>query len=174
MNKVYTGIGSRSTPANMKLLIRDFGRYFALSGWTLRSGGADGADYHFEEGCDEFDGKKEIYLPWKGFNFNTSNRYVIVDEAVELAARYHPRWGFLSNAEKKLHSRNVYQVLGYKLDKPSDFLLCWTFDGCSSKKERTSKTGGTGLAIAIADDYGVPVINLKNENYLKLLEKYLT
>lgn len=62
-------------------------------------------------------------------------------------------------------SRNVYQVLGPNLDDPVEFIICWTKDGKAS--------GGTGQAIRIANDYGVPVFNLKNVNASADLTTYL-
>jgi hypothetical protein len=40
----YTGIGSRQTPEPILSCIRDLARKLAQDNWTLRSGGASGAD----------------------------------------------------------------------------------------------------------------------------------
>src|SRR3990167_10553936 len=87
-------------------------------GYTLRSGGAPGSDTAFEAGAT----RREIYLPWKGFNNNTSHLFAISEEAEELASWYHPGWVNLDQAARKLMARNGYQVLGSKLDDPSEFL----------------------------------------------------
>jgi hypothetical protein len=71
---------------------------------------------------------------------------------MELAKEYHPAWGRLTQGGQKLMARNAYQVLGYTLDVPADFIVCWTVKGL--------KTGGTGQALRMADDYGIPVFNL--------------
>ena len=63
----YTGIGSRDTPDEVLRWFKIYADVLAELGFTLRSGAAPGADAAFEEGCDRVDGKKEIYLPWKGF-----------------------------------------------------------------------------------------------------------
>lgn len=74
----FAGIGSRSTPENVLQVMRKVAHRLAELGYTLLSGGSDGADSAFEEGCrqsacaSEADkqgcfGKKEIYLPWPGF-----------------------------------------------------------------------------------------------------------
>lgn len=64
----YTGVGSRETPRDVQAVMYKFAQKMALHGAVLRSGGADGADTAFELGCDKQQGKKEIYLPWQGFN----------------------------------------------------------------------------------------------------------
>jgi predicted Rossmann fold nucleotide-binding protein DprA/Smf involved in DNA uptake len=68
----YSGIGSRRTPENIQELMVKLGHYLAGRGWVLRSGGAEGADTAFEKGCDQVHGRKEIFLPWKGYNNNKS------------------------------------------------------------------------------------------------------
>ena len=154
--------------------MNDIAVELSRTGYTLRSGGADGADTAFEKGCDSVDGKKEIYLPWKGFNDNTSSLYSIAPEAYEIAEEiYGARWRNIGIPIRQLMSRNIHQVTGKSLDKPSDFVVCWTPDGCTTKSTRTNNTGGTGQAIAYADIYPVPVFNLKNENDFSRLLKYI-
>ena len=48
----YAGIGSRETPGLMLGAFARIGEFLAKKGYTLRSGGADGADTAFEVGCD--------------------------------------------------------------------------------------------------------------------------
>lgn len=149
---IYAGIGSRETPVEIMRLMYTIASDFALRGYTLRSGGAKGADSAFESGCDAKRGQKEIYLPWKGFNGKESNYKGVSPEALEIAKKYHPAWDRLSPAAELLMGRNVYQVLGYFLKSPADFIVCWTKDGKAS--------GGTGQAIRIATDLTIPVFNL--------------
>lgn len=148
--KVYAGIGSRKTPAITLSLMTKAARRLDGLGWTLRSGGALGADLAFELGA----GRKEIYLPWRNFNKNPSHLYRIDELAFAMARRYHPAWDRCSPAARKFHARNCYQVLGLDLATPADFVLCWTPNG--------KVTGGTGQALRIAADYDVPVINMFN------------
>lgn len=161
---IYTGIGSRKTPDDILERMRAYGSAFAKLGFTLRSGAAEGADKAFETGCLSAGGKKEIFLPWQKFNDHISPFYKITPEALKLAERvYGQGWQYLSQGAKKLMARNCYQVLGVNLDTPSDFVVCWTPDGCVNKEQRTRRTGGTGQAIALADEYGIPVFNLQWE-----------
>ena len=87
MNKFYTGVGSRDIPCQIAELIVLIASKMAQKGYILRSGGADGSDSKFEEGCDLVSGPKEIYLPWKGFNNSKSNLFNISKEAMEMAAK---------------------------------------------------------------------------------------
>jgi predicted NAD-dependent protein-ADP-ribosyltransferase YbiA (DUF1768 family) len=147
----YAGIGSRETPDDIFAKFSTLAGRLAKLGFVLRSGGAEGADTAFQLGCAAQLGKMDIYLPWPGFNNNTSNLYNITPEAMAMAAKFHPAWANLSDGAKKLQARNCYQVLGYNLKSPSTFVVCYTKGG---KGE-----GGTGQAIRIAKHYNIPVFD---------------
>lgn len=147
----YAGIGSRKTPANVCGYMRAKAREYADLGYTLRTGGADGADNAFLNGCRDANGHLELYLPWKGFNGHMAG-FLPSKDAFELAAKYHPAWNNLTFGGRALHARNMHQVLGQLLNDPVDFIMCWTEDGGPS--------GGTGQALRLAADYKIRVINL--------------
>lgn len=138
---IYAGIGSRDTPGNVLDLMQGIGRHFSHKGYVLRSGGARGADGAFEKG--ECFGRKEIFTAYHS-QFHPA--------WFTHASRYHPKWGKLNQHAKELHARNSAIVLGEALDAPVNFIVCWTSDGKAS--------GGTGQALRIADDLGIPVYNL--------------
>lgn len=146
--KIYTGIGSRETPADVLTLMTRIAQIMARNGYTLRSGGAAGADEAFETGAGPH---KEIYIPWPGFNGSLSGLYPS-DEAFVIAERFHPAWHRCRRGAKALHARNVHQVLGQDLKTPTSLVICWTMDGLGG--------GGTGQAIRIATAYHVPVHDL--------------
>lgn len=75
--------------------------------------------------------------------------------AMELAAEVHPNWAACSDAARKLHARNCYQILGLNLDNPVSDVVCWTPGG---KGE-----GGTGQAIRLAKKLGIPVWDLGDQ-----------
>lgn len=152
----YAGIGSRKAPPGQLERMTRAAKRLAAMGYALRSGGAEGADLAFEAGAG---GKKEIYLPWKGFNGSASSFVAPTRDAIGVAAAVHPAWSRLSPAVQKLQARNSHQILGEDLRTPCDFVICWTPDGAESEGERTSTTGGTGQAIALASRWGVPVFN---------------
>lgn len=160
----YAGIGSRETPTKVLAVMGVLAAHLAQRGLTLRSGGAPGADQAFERGCDNAQGKKEIFLPWKGFEKNPSLLHHVSTPAILMAEKFHRRqiasrdpnrrkeWDQLTQGTQKLKARNCYQVLGPRLDDPSKFVLCYTENG--------SGAGGTGLAIMMADEYQIPVYDL--------------
>lgn len=151
MNRYYAGIGARKTSKEVLEYFYQIGYFLASRGFILRSGAADGADKYFELGCDKANGKKEIYLPWRHFGESDSNLIVSNMKAYDIAEKFHPYWRNLSVGARKLQSRNSHQVLGFDLETPSEFVLCWTQDG---KGE-----GGTGQAIRVAKYYRVPVFD---------------
>ena len=157
--KPYTGIGSRETPDEVLEIMSDVAYILSDYGYTLRSGAANGADSAFEFGCICSVGKREIYLPWEGFNNNSSNLYHISDEAFAIAEKHHPSWNLLREDAKKLHARNTYQILGYQVNHPSLFVICYAHP----------QKGGTLQALRISRIYNIPVINLYKE-YLSIDE----
>lgn len=162
----YTGIGSRKTPDDILKVMTKLGKIYD-SDFRLRSGSASGADLAFEKEVLN----KDIYLPWKGFNGSNSQLYNIMPNAYTIASQHHKAWKYLSPIVKQLMARNVHQVLGMKLDTVSDFLICWTPDGATKKEDITKHTGGTGLAISVAQHYNIPIYNLKNNDTLNSLKQ---
>ena len=163
MKTYYTGVGSRETPPDILKLMTEFARVANKMGMVLRSGGADGADRAFELGADL---KKEIYRPEDA-----------IPDAFEIASRFHPTWFFLPEYIRKLHARNVFQVLGRDLRTLSKFLVCWTPDGCTQHKTRRKITGGTGTAISVASEIArIPIFNMATHNGFaiinEMVEKY--
>lgn len=167
----YAGIGSRKTPKVVLDQMKVVASKMSQSGYTLRSGAADGADQAFEKGHK---GPKEIYLPWFLFNGYIENDQVFssprlenYQEAKKIAGEFHPKWQTLSHTSKRYHTRNVYQVLGKDLNTPSKMVICWTENG--------KAMGGTGQALRIAKHYKIPIINLKVHSFdLKSLSDFNT
>ena len=149
----YAGIGSRDTPLVVQNQMRSFARSLASWGWILHSGGAVGADQAFASGAGE-----------AACIFTASNAHEQPGfaGAERIAEEHHPAWHRLSPYVRRLHARNVFQVLGPDLHSPVRFVLCWTPDGAYRGRETGMKTGGTGQALRIADAYGIPIYNLKN------------
>ena len=166
----YAGIGSRRTPDDILVLMEQLGNRLREDGLILRSGHAPGADQAFERGAGV---QAQIFLPWPTFEqdvaFQTSHDsesgiawhpYIESDpslEALTLAARIHPAFSNMTPGARKLHARNVHQILGPKLSMPTpvEFVLCWTPEG--------KRVGGTATAIKIAEERDIPVYNLADE-----------
>lgn len=174
-NKLYyAGIGSRTTPPDVLKTIYSLAKELGSSNFTLRSGGAEGCDSHFEGGARAVGANMEIYLPWEGFNQNESKLFSYPKKIEDIAREvYGTRWNSLSQGAKKLMTRNVCQILGLDYT-PVSFVVCYTSDGCESSSTRNRKTGGTGQAIDLASILDIPVFNIKNENYDIRLSKYLS
>lgn len=161
---IVTGIGSRKRPVYIREVILDIMSNLSET-YTLRSGAADGCDSDFEDMAI----KKEIYLPWYGFNGSNSNLFLenidptVVHYADKLIQHFHPAYHKLSPSAKKLHTRNVFQVLGKNIDTPSDLVICYTENGLTK--------GGTATAINIAKEFKVPVFNIgKLEHLVELVD----
>jgi len=171
---IYTGIGSRETPPEILSKMQKIAEHFADKGWILRSGKADGADAAFQLGLQKCygvlssgnidRGLGEIYIPWPKFGtvglldkwdvlVKDKN---IVDKAEQIASTIHPAWDKCSQGAKKLHTRNIYQVLGANLDKPSNLLICYAKPTGDGKGVQ----GGTATAVKLAEEYNIPVFNL--------------
>ena len=166
--KYYAGIGWRETPERYLKVMTQLARRYEQQGYILRSGGANGADSAFEAGVANPD-NKEVFLPYRGFNKSNSSYWNIPEKAFDIASRHHPSWYGLNPGVQKLMARNVQQIMGKNLDSLSEFVICYTKDGCESQATRTRDTGGTGLAISLASSLNIPIINLKNlESFKKV------
>lgn len=170
--KYYAGVGSRETPSVILTLMFQMARHLAVNNYTLKSGGAAGADTAFEKGCDSVNGNKEIFLPWAKFQGSDSQLILKDKRAEEIAEKFHPYWGNLSQGARKLQARNSHQALGKDLQTKSSFIVCYTDKG--------KGTGGTGQIIRIAEGHGIPVfdcglfesnIELLKDNYKSFLRE---
>ena len=150
----YAGIGARATPAAVLADMTVMAGWLARTGWHLSSGGADGADTAFAAGAPA--GQRTVWLPWRGYNGHHGPDSRVLSAAelsacIEIAAPLHPAWERCSPTVRKLHARNAV-VLGLTLDRPVDACVAWSPGGRIE--------GGTGMAIRIAEDRGIPVLNL--------------
>ncbi|MCY3829149.1 MAG: hypothetical protein OXF89_08445 [Rhodospirillaceae bacterium] len=151
----YAGIGARATPAAVMADMTVMAEWLARTGWHLSSGGADGADGAFAAGAPA--DRRTVWLPWRGYNGYRGPDCRVLSAAelsacMEIAASLHPAWERCKPGARKLHARNVAILLGERLDRPVDAVVCWS--------ERGEAVGGTGMGIRIAEDRGIPVLNL--------------
>lgn len=190
-NKYYSGVGSRETPLAVLILMAKFANIMERKGYILRSGCAIGADSAFEFGLENHL-NSEIYIPYKGF-LNTMQRTnqdspsYLIPEVFNKSKYFdanilidkndlHPAWkNNLQEWLRKLHNRNVFQVLGRNLDykEKSKFTLCYTRDGVYKRENTTIKTGGTGTAIRVSDFAGVEVFNMGNKEHRQRIENFI-
>ena len=152
---IYAGIGARATPGAVLADMTKMAAWLARTGWHLASGGAAGADTAFAVGAPA--GGRTLYLPWRGYNGHEGPDCRVLSRAelsacMTIAARLHPAWNRCSPAVRKLHARNAAALLGPGLDRPVDAVVCWSPGG--------AVVGGTGMALRIAAEHRIPVINL--------------
>lgn len=171
IGQAYTGIGARDTSVGVLEAMEEIGARMARAGWTLRTGMSPGADQAFFRGACAAAGRVELYLPWPAFEEDARSEVPGMrvlsrptTAAYELASRYHPAWHALDSDERDLRARDVHQVLGERLDEPAEVVICWTVDG--SLDGSSARAGGTGQALRVACDHGIPVLNLAREEHL--------
>jgi hypothetical protein len=162
----YAGIGSRETPKEAMDQMTELAKELESRGYTLRSGGAQGADTAFERGATS---KKEIFPGGQKAG----------ERELKIAREIHPNPQALDNSKNpsfvwNLMARNTNQVFGKNLDTPVDFIVAYTQDGLTDYTKRSIKSGGTGQAIDMASRKGIPVINLANPNWRQELDRVLS
>lgn len=162
----YTGIGSRATPSDILKEMTELAAGLAMRKWTLRSGGAEGADQAFEAGAEREQGQLRIYRAHPAplhcaYEYGGRKDYRgSAGWAWKLAEETHPRWDLCSPIARQLHARNVHQILGPTTTSiRSSFVICWTPDGAQTAGECNTRTGGTAMVIRIATQFSIPVIN---------------
>lgn len=153
MNMVYSGIGSRETPRDILELMTKIAEKLEILGYTLRSGGARGADTAFANGVKD-PSKKIIFRPEHA-----------TPESIEFVSKYHPAWYKCKPNDRKLHGRNALIILGEELYLPSDFIIAWTPGG--------EFIGGTSTGLRIGVKLDIPIFNLYFTASRERLEKFL-
>lgn len=153
------GIGSRQTPEHILKEMEMIGLWAKTNGVLVNSGHAEGADYAFERGAQEF---TRAFLPWKNFNKELPHLGISIDVGnnKDLDAwvdQYHPAPQNLSFGGRKLMRRNVCQILSQTLTDPVKAVVCWTASGGLS--------GGTAFAMRIATSLNIPILNMFFEEY---------
>lgn len=167
----YAGIGSRETPHVVLAWMRSIAAQMAEYGYTLRTGGAPGADQAFMQGAALAQGQAEIFLPWPGFEIKArremkaGHTFAIFESVPDWAkrhwAQFHPAPEKCSAGAQALMARNSCQVLGHDGNSPSDLVICYTPGGAGG--------GGTGQALRIARHHSIPVVDMGKVGWEKLL-----
>ena len=168
---VWAGIGSRGNdkepmPRSVLADMTELARRMAEAGWHLSSGGADGSDTAFANGTPV--DQRTIWLPWPGYNdLSGPDCHPIprdrLQQALELAERFHPTWHTCKPSVRKLHARNGLILLGRDLDRPVDAVVAYTQDG--------KLQGGTAQGLRIARKLGIPIFNLGSMTMEQAWEK---
>ena len=178
MINIITIIGSRETPANILTFMRKIAKYCATNNIVVRSGKAGGADAAAIYGCMDADkegrlvAQPEMFIPWNRFGeASMSTKWDINlgsnEEAYVIASNLHPAWERCSQGAKKLHTRNVGQILGSNLNSPTDVVLYW----CNEKGGEP--TGGTVTAVNLGKEHECITINMLHESWKDVLRPLL-
>lgn len=138
--KYYAGIGNRKISSKVFALLQTFGKIFAITGFILRTGGAEGADCAFETGALEGRGNVVVLTPDRA-----------TEDAMALAEKFHPAWDKCDDYAKRLLGRNVMIILGRDLTIPVSFVVCYAIN---------ENRGGTSLGLRIARAHNIPIANL--------------
>lgn len=177
--ELYTGIGSRDITGTETLELIALSKLLSTKGFLPRSGHAIGSDYAVEIGArygwSSLEVGPEIFLPYDGFNGGSTKRDPWLFNATKLPKYQEAqvRLGSYHNLDRlkgfalAAHTRNMFQVLGSDLASPSKFLLVCA-DPTSKKSQQVK--GGTGTAVRVALDLGVPVYNLRRTPFAELKE----
>lgn len=115
----------------------------------------------------------EYVLPFKGFNEIESKFTYTPDEAKELAKRSHPAYGGLKPFPQTICATKVRLVLGKDLRSPAQLLIIWTQDGAESIRDCTPQTGLTRVALDLACQLRIPVINLQRPDSAERILSFL-
>jgi hypothetical protein len=163
MNKIYAGVGARNTPENILLEMENIAKMLCNNGWVLRSGGAKGADYSWENGCNIIDPlKKEIFLPEKLDIYSEE----ILNKAKKIAIKHHGNWSALSKYGRNAMIRNVMIVLGSDLNTPVNFCIYW--------RDPELKYGGTKHTISVCKTHNIQTIDMYKYNNADLVLSHMT
>ena len=146
---ICTGIGSRKINKNIEKQLLFIVKILNLLDIKVRTGDAIGSDACFRKAKN-----KEVF---------TAND--ATERSMRIASQIHQNWNACDEYSRKLHGRNIFQVLGINMEHPSDFLVCWTKDGISK--------GGSRTAIELAKQNCIPVFNIAKKNDIFNLFKFL-
>lgn len=171
----YAGIGSRSISIAEHLAIAKIGNLLSDMNMLLYSGNAPGADVAFQFASKN---KCVIFLPWNGFekdiyDYNCAVDHFVMgnsEKGLESVTKYHPRPDSLSTGGRALMARNYHQIHGVPPKYPQvKFVVC-----CADPALDGGVSGGTGQAVRIAQDIGLPIINIRVDGWKDALKNICT
>jgi len=148
-------IGNKEAPPSVIQAMTDDARFLELKGFTIRVGG----DGPVEEAVEKAVSKKELILPWKGFNEKDSPFTWAIERAHHIAKMFHSAYDNLPKGVKTILAGKARLIMGHKMMSPATVVLAWTEDGAENLREVTMKTSFAGHPIKIASAAGIRVIN---------------
>ena len=170
----YSCIGSRVLTAAQIVICSRLGYWIVYHGHQMHSGNAPGADQAFAKGANLIHPELvHLHLPWYNFERHAIHDENVVHNLDELperelriytsvAAKFHPRFEFLSQGVKKLMIRNSSILM-----PPPD---CFLVDMCLALPSEKKGGGGTGQGMRIAEHEKVKLIDLRHYDRGQLRE----
>lgn len=156
--KYYTGIGSRNISGEERELIFNIAVKMSEEGYTLRSGGAEGSDTAFEEGCLSVSGELEVYRPTRSPNMKgyhlVPNDLQFNYAKTRLSIDIIPWFSYMKPYSQRIHSRNFYQVVGFDN-------VCSHVTIYASDEDEEGVKGGTRTAVMVSRSLKIPTYNLR-------------
>ncbi len=150
--------GNKEAPPEVLEKVKEMAQFLESRGFTIRMGG----DGSVEEAAEKAATKKELILPWKGFNEKDSQLTWSIERAHHIAKLFHPTYDQLKKGVHGILAKNARLVMGHKMLSPATLVIVWTPDGVERSRDVVSTTGFTGHVIKIANAAGIPVFNLGN------------
>jgi hypothetical protein len=175
--KVYAGIGSANTPADVLVLMERTARALSALAWTLRTGDQRGADKAFLNGCHagQLDHPRvEVYFPYPRVAHLEPTLERPTPAAFEIAMRYHSRWASIDGTSRARHARSVHEVLGRdcRREDAARMIVCWTPDGSLDGQSRAAGWTGMALRVAVGEAPDCEVFNLARLEHRERIERF--
>lgn len=166
----YAVAANKNTPPEIIQQFVELAKWLEAKGFTVRvDGDKDGVSQAVEDATN----RKEVILPWKGFN-NKESEFCWSNEASQHIAKKHsPVYDSIPDGVKKFLHRNARLIMGDKMRSPVSFLITWSDDGCETLQEKTSRTGFVSHQISITLGAVRPVFNLKKPDAVQRLKQYV-
>lgn len=166
-------VGSRGITAQDIQFLTKIGYQLVSAGWTVHSGGAQGADQAFAVGAaealhHEAPGGLVIHLPWTSYERAAADAAVrrsggqalldtvpFTDTERALALQFHPAADRLSRGGVTLMTRNVRIICPQgPSQRPVDLVIALPGDKPGG--------GGTGQALRLAAHFHIPLHDLRD------------
>ncbi|MGI9211236.1 MAG: hypothetical protein ACR2HF_02085 [Methylococcaceae bacterium] len=168
--QAYAVAGNKETPSRWLEWGSQMAEKLDAAGFTLRTGGGG---LSLEEVFESYASHKELHLPWKGFNQKESTFVRTHPYATELVKKVQPNFEGLKPSVQAIYARNAAVIYGGDLKSPVRFLITYTEDGVENGRDRTSQTGYAGMPIVLAGWLNIPVFNLKNDDAVQRLQRFV-
>lgn len=154
----YAVVSNKDIPQDILSNYERIARRLHELGYTARTGTLEG----IEAKAETLPIRKELLLPWKGFNEKESQFTSSTPLIKGIAKKYMKsgNWDELKPAMQGFLQKNARLVTGHFGNSPAKFVLCWSQDQAETGTQITFNTGNIAHALTIASAWHVPVFNL--------------